>query len=139
MSCLRSLIPVQIAVQNPSRSVNLNEKLTTIKSLYDIVTELESHQFAKDNLKIRFYDDYASIRLTVLRDKAHKLKCAIIGWYTYSDSNSMIQGSPHPSVLVLDSATELLAFAEREFNRKWEVGTPVSFDDIRNLYRTVAK
>ena len=125
--------PVRVAVQDPEKAVTKSEKLSTIKALNDIVTEIEHDHFAKNNLKIRLYSDHASLRLTLIRDKDDKPISAILGWYIYRKDNTLLQGSRNPSIFI-SQPDDLVKFADEEFNNKWDNATPISFDEIKKLY-----
>lgn len=125
--------PVRVAIQDPEKAVTEGEKLSTVKELNDIVTEIEHDHFAKNNLKFRLYSDHASLRLTIIRDKDDKLISAILGWYIYREGNTSLQGARNPSILI-SQPEDLVKFANEEFNNKWDNAIPISFDEIKKLY-----
>lgn len=131
--------PVRVAVQDPEKAITESEKSSTVKTLNDIVTKIKHNDFAKKNLKFRFYSDHASLRLTLTRDRDRNPISAILGWYTYSkDSkkNTLLQGSLNPSILI-SQPDDLVKFANEEFNNKWRKATPISFRRIKRLYEEI--
>jgi len=126
--------PVRVAVQDPEKAVTEGEKLSTVKTLNDIVTAIEHDDFARNNLKFSLYSDHASLRLTLIRDIDDNLISAILGWYIYSKENTLLRGDLNPSILISQS-DDLVKFANEEFNNKWDKATPISFDEIKKLYK----
>lgn len=125
--------PVRVAVQDPEKAVTESEKLSTVKALHHIVTEIEDDHFAKNNLEFRLYSDQASLRLTLIRGKDDKLISAILGWYIYREDNTLLRDSLNPSILI-SQPDDLVKFANEEFNNKWDNANPISFDEIKKLY-----
>lgn len=125
--------PVRVAVQDPEKAVTESEKLSSVKALNDIVTDIEDDHFAKNNLKFRFYSDHASLRLTLMRGKDDKPMSAILGWYIYREDNTLLRGSLNPSILI-SQPDDLVKFANEEFNNRWDNATPISFDEIKKLH-----
>jgi hypothetical protein len=135
VDCLRAKVSVQLVVQNPDICVSNIEKITTIKALHDIVAQVESDKLANTDLQIRFYNDRASMRLIILKDRTDLSACAFLGWYTYLEQNTLIQGSTYPSLFVQGSDGEpLLRFANKEFTRKWESGSVLTVEAIKKQY-----
>ena len=125
--------PVRVAIQHPEKAVTESEKLSTVKALNDIVTEIKHDHFARNNLKFRLYSDHPSLRLTLIRDKDGKPISAILGWYIYREDNTLLWGSRNPSILI-SQPDDLVKFANEEFKNKWDNATPISFDKIKKLY-----
>ena len=134
IDCLKANVPVQLAVQNPHYSVSRSQEISAIKALHDICEQIESDGIAEGLLQIKMYDDHASVRLTILEDLNDKYYI-ILGWYTYMSNSSTIHGSPHPSLLVSGHDEKpILRFATKEFKQKWDSGTVLSCENIRNMH-----
>lgn len=126
-------IPIRVLVQDPQIAVSNAERVSTIKALYDIATEIGHDRWNSPDVQFQFYDDRASLRAALFRDRNGTTVYAVLGWYTYRAHNTALSGSRHPSISITKSATPLLRFAEDQFSRRWTDGDSLDYETIEAL------
>jgi hypothetical protein len=125
--------PFRVLVQDPQIAVSNKERISTIKAIYDIATDMGQERWNSPDIKFQFYDDHASIRAAIFRDENNVAVLAILGWYVYRDHNTALSGSRHPSIFVTKSSKQLLQFVDEQFTRRWVNENSISYNKIEEM------
>jgi hypothetical protein len=130
-------IPVRVLLQDPQVAISHKERVSSIKALCDIATEIGRDKWNSPDVQFQFYVDRASVRATLFRDENGTVIYGILGWYTYHNDNSALSGGRHPAVFLRELATPLIQFANDQFLRRWNNQTSLDYAAITNLDRNL--
>jgi hypothetical protein len=130
-------LPYRVMAQDPQNAISNKERISTIKALYDMATDMGQEKWNSPDVKFQFYDDHASLRAAIFRDDNGAPVYAIIGWYIYHDKNTSLSGSRHPSIYINDKSNALLKFANEQFTRKWTNENILNYQKVLELNHLV--
>ncbi|HKP54419.1 MAG TPA: hypothetical protein VJ183_17415 [Chloroflexia bacterium] len=113
-------IPVKVLVQHPSAAIGKADA-DRLPTMIDKINDQIIDAKLKQNISIKYAVNSSTLRAVILYGRNEVPIAALVGWYTYQNSNTTIVAAPWPEIWALSTSAQgrlLIDYAQLQFNRQ---------------------